>query len=53
MGVSFSKGDEIALTGSRIKQGEADVVLAREVVKGSDTLVLRDDKGNPVWTWHR
>ena len=53
MGVSFSKGDEIALTGSKIKQGEADVVLAREVVKGTDTLVLRDDKGNPVWTWHR
>ena len=27
MGVSFSKGDEIALTGSKIKQGEADLVL--------------------------
>ena len=53
MGVSFSKGDEIALTGSKIKQGEADLVLAREVVKGTDTLVLRDDKSSPVWTWHR
>ena len=53
MGVSFSKGDEIALTGSKIKQAEADLVLAREVVKGTDTLVLRDDEGNPVWTWHR
>ena len=53
MGVSFSKADEIALTGSKVKQGEADLVLAREVVKGADTLVLRDEKGNPVWTWHR
>ena len=53
MGVSLSKGDEIALTGSKVKQGEADLILAREVVKGSDTLVLRDDKGNPVWTWRR
>ena len=53
MGVSFSTADEIALTGSKIKQGEADLILAREVVKGSDTLVLRDDKGNPVWSWHR
>ena len=26
MGVSFGKGDEIALTGSKIKQGEADLV---------------------------
>ncbi len=52
MGVSFSKGDEIALTGSKVKQGEADLILAREVVKGNDTLVLRDEKGNPVWSWH-
>jgi hypothetical protein len=50
MGVSFNKGDEIALTGSRVKQGEADLILAREVVKGTDTLVLRDAKGNPVWS---
>jgi len=53
MGVSFAKGDEIALTGSKVKQGEVDVVLAREVVKGTDTIVLRDDKGSPVWSWHR
>ena len=53
MGVTFDKGDEIALTGSKIKQGDADLILAREVVKGSDTIVLRDDKGNPVWIWHR
>jgi len=53
MGVSYSKGDEVALTGSKVKQGEVDIVLAREVVKGNDTLVLRDEKGNPVWNWHR
>jgi len=53
MGVSFSKGDEISLTGSRVKQGEADLILAREVVKGTDTLVLRDEKGKPVWSGRR
>jgi hypothetical protein len=53
MGIIFEKGDEIALTGSKIKQGEADLVLAREVVKGHDTIVLRDAKGNPAWIWHR
>jgi hypothetical protein len=26
---------------------------SREVVKGTDTLVLRDEKGNPVWSWRR
>lgn len=51
MGVSFAKGDEIAFTGSKVKEGTTDMVLAREVIKGTDTLVLRDDKGNPVWNW--
>jgi hypothetical protein len=53
MGISFSKGDEIALTGSKVKQDGADLILGREVVKGTDTLVLRDDKGRPVWSAHR
>jgi hypothetical protein len=53
MGVSFNKGDDISLTGSKVKQGEAELVLAREVVRGNDTVVLRDDKGNPVWSWRR
>jgi hypothetical protein len=53
MGVAFSKGDAIAVTGSKVKQDGADLILAREVVKGQDTLVLRDDKGNPVWNWGR
>ncbi len=54
MGVGFSKGDEVAVTGSKVKQDGADLVLAREVVKGNDSLVLRDDKGKPVWNWqHR
>jgi len=53
MGVVFSKGDEIAVTGSKVKQDGVDVVLARAVVKGNDTLVLRDDKGTPVWNWRR
>ena len=49
MGMDFSKGDEITLTGSKVKQGEAEFVLAREVVKGNNTFVLRDAKGAPVW----
>jgi hypothetical protein len=53
MGVSFAKGDEVAFTGSKVKQGEAELILAKEVVKGTDTLILRDDKGNPVWNWKK
>jgi hypothetical protein len=53
LGATFAKGDEITVTGSKIKQDGGDLVLAREVVKGTDTLMLRDDKGKPVWTWHK
>jgi hypothetical protein len=49
MGVSFAKGDDVSITGSKVKHDGADLLLAREVAKGTDTLVLRDDKGNPVW----
>jgi len=34
MGISFKKGDDIALTGSKVKQDAADIILAREIVKG-------------------
>jgi len=47
-GREFQQGDEIALTGSKIKQGDADLIRACGVAKGSDTLLLRDDKWNPV-----
>ena len=49
MGITFTKGEELAITGSKIKDGDTEMVLAREIVKGTDTIVLRDDKGKPVW----
>lgn len=49
MGITFSKGDAITITGAKVKQEESDVILARQLVKGQDTLLFRDDKGNPVW----
>lgn len=49
MGITFTKGDEIAVTGSKVKQDASDVILVREMIKGSDTLMFRDDKGKPVW----
>jgi hypothetical protein len=51
IGITFSKGDAITITGSKVKQEESDVILARELVKGQDTLQFRDSKGNPVWNW--
>jgi hypothetical protein len=52
MGVAFNKGDEITVTGSKVKEGETEEVLAKQTERGNDTLVLRDDKGTPVWMWN-
>jgi hypothetical protein len=51
IGVSFAKGDHVSVTGSKVKQEASEVILARELVKGTDTLMFRDNKGNPVWDW--
>ena len=53
MGISFAKGDEISFTGSKVKENDADIILTRELIRGTDTLVLRDDKGKPVWIWKK
>ncbi len=50
MEFGFKAGDEVQVLGSKVKVGEAEVMLAREIVKGNDTLTLRDKKGAPVWT---
>ena len=49
MEISFSKGDELQVVGSKVKDGDTEEVLAREVTKGNDTLILREKGGKPVW----
>jgi hypothetical protein len=49
MGVVFKADDEIEVTGSKVKQDGADLTLAREVVKGGDTVTLRFKDGKPAW----
>lgn len=53
MGISFAKGDEISFTGSKVKEDNADMILTRELIRGTDTLVFRDEKGKPVWVWKK
>ncbi len=49
MGVTFKADDAIEVTGSKVKQDGADLILAREVVKGGDTVTLRFKDGKPAW----
>lgn len=48
--ITFAKGDQIEVTGSKIKFGDADAIMAREVKKGDKTLTLRDAQGVPKWS---
>jgi len=41
-------GDQVEVTGAKVATSQ-DEVLAREVVFGNNTMVLRDDKGTPIW----
>jgi DNA/RNA endonuclease YhcR with UshA esterase domain len=45
----FNKGDEIEVTGSKVKFNGADTILAREIIRGQDSFVFRDENGKPVW----
>lgn len=49
MGATFKPGDAVEITGSKVKQDGGDLILAREVVKGDDTLTLRFKDGKPAW----
>jgi hypothetical protein len=49
MGVDFKSGDEIEIVGSKVKKDDTDLILAREITKGGDTLTLRFKDGKPAW----
>jgi hypothetical protein len=44
----IEKGDELTVSGSR--PGGGEVIIAREIKKGTVSLQLRDEKGVPIWT---
>jgi hypothetical protein len=48
--MSFAKGDQIEVTGSKVKVADAEAIIAREVKKGDKTLTLRDAQGVPKWS---
>jgi hypothetical protein len=47
---TLAKNDEIEVTGSKIKHGNTEVLLAREVKKGGNVLTLRNSQGVPQWS---
>ncbi|HYM77167.1 MAG TPA: hypothetical protein VE377_14435 [Candidatus Dormibacteraeota bacterium] len=49
MGITFKTDESIQVTGSKVKQDGADLILAREIVKGGETLTFRFQDGKPAW----
>lgn len=47
--IQFSIGDAIAVTGSRITYEGASAIIAMEVQKNENVLLLRDKNGFPRW----
>ncbi len=47
--IRFRKGDEITITGSQTTVNNKSVIMACEIRKGTDALMIRDLKGTPAW----
>lgn len=45
----INKGDQVEITGSKVKFEGVDTIFAREIKRGNETLVFRDKEGKPAW----
>lgn len=48
--ISFAKGDQIEVTGSKVKFENSDALIAREIKKGDKIITLRNAQGIPAWS---
>jgi hypothetical protein len=52
--VKIEPGDQIEVKGSRIMFNDSPAIIAAEVKKEDEILILRDENGFPVWSgWRR
>ncbi|MBI5634091.1 MAG: DNA-binding protein [Nitrospirae bacterium] len=50
----IEKSDKVEVKGSRVTIAGKQVIIAQELKKGDNTLILRDSAGIPVWAgWRR
>lgn len=47
--LSFSKGDQIQVVGSRIIYHGHEAVIARRVTRRNETMAFREPNGKPIW----
>ena len=52
--IKIGKGDKIEFKGARANFQDNQVIIAGEIKKGENVLVMRDANGTPVWAgWRR
>ena len=52
--IKIEEGDKVEVKGSRVTISGKPAIIAAEIKKGDDTLVLRDGAGIPAWAgWRR
>ena len=47
--VQFHSGDQVEVVGTRVHYQQQDALLAREITRGNETLIVRDHQGRPLW----
>jgi len=47
---NLAKGDQIHVIGAKTKVEGRDILVVREIKRGSDTMTFRDAKGFPMWS---
>ena len=48
-GISFIKGDQIAVVGSPVTYEDHDAMIARKITRGNQTFAFRNPDGTPLW----
>lgn len=49
MDTTLAVGNQVQVTGAKALGVAEEQILAREIILGTNTVTLRDDKGIPVW----
>ncbi len=47
--LSFEKGQQVEVIGSKVMMDGEEVILARQIIRGQSTFTFRDAKGQPLW----
>jgi len=47
--LTFSRGEQVEVTGSKVMFEGVETIFAREIKRGNDTFEFRDKDGKPVW----